>query len=115
MRSWARRRGMAKRPPRTLLELAVARVGLLKGPRVVTFMVAWSIAERELGHEPTLHEYREWWNESERTAYREQALFRECFPDETTPSRLMAALASAWDERRGVRGLGAVPAQLVAA
>jgi hypothetical protein len=109
---------MAKRrEPRTLLEAAVMRVGLLKGPRVVAFMVAWSIAERELGHEPTLAEYREWWNESERTAYREQALFRECFPGESTPSRLMAVLAEAWDERRGVRGLGSVPlpAGLVAA
>lgn len=97
---------MAKRP--SLLEVAVRRVGPLKGARVLAFMVAWDVVRRELGHEPTLDEYAEWWRVSKRTAFREQAQFRKCFPAESDPARLMDAARGAWDERKGVRGLGNV-------
>jgi len=42
------------------------------------------------------------------TAYREQALFREAFPEETTPDRLLDGALAAWDGRGGVTGLGRV-------
>jgi hypothetical protein len=97
---------MAKRP--SLLEVAVRRVGARRGARVLAFMIAWDVVRRELGREPTIEEYGEWWRISRRTAFREQALFRQVFPEESSPARLMDAARGAWDERKGVLGLGAV-------
>jgi hypothetical protein len=104
-----------KRKPGTLLELAIARVGVLRGSRVLAYMIQWDVVRRELGHEPTREEFSDWWQQSERTTYRDQALFKEAFPGEESPARLMAAARAAWDERRGVAGLGAVPVDVVAA
>jgi hypothetical protein len=73
-------------------------------------MVEWQIARDQLGRESiTLAEFREWWRISERTAYRDQAYFREAFPGETTPDRLLDAALAAWDQRRGVQNLANVP------
>lgn len=44
--------------------------------RAVTYAAAWAWVAETLGHAPTLEEYREWWNASERTTYREQSAFR---------------------------------------
>src|SRR5919205_295819 len=96
------------REPRTLLELAVARVGMRRGARVLAFMIAWDVVRKELGREPSIEEYGEWWRTSVRTAYREQALFRDAFPGEENPARLMDSAKGEWDERKGVRGLGSV-------
>ena len=96
------------RKGRSLLEVAIASVGIRRGAKVVAFMIAWDLVYRELGREPTIEEYGEWWRTSRATAYREQALFRQVFPDETNPARIMDACRGAWDERKGVRGLGAV-------
>jgi hypothetical protein len=76
----------------TLQQLASARVGQTKGAKVVAFIVMWAIAEDALGHPPTLDEYAEWWRESRSTAFRLQARFREAFPSETTPQRLVDLL-----------------------
>jgi hypothetical protein len=100
---------MARRQPRTLLEVAMAQVGMRRGARVIAFMIAWNVVRRELGHEPTIEEYGDWWKVSRATAFREQQMFREAFPGEENPARLMDAAAGAWDERKGVRGLGSVP------
>ena len=99
---------MAKRQPRTLLEVAMARVGIRRGAKVLAFMIAWNLVRSELGREPDIEEYAEWWRTSIRTAYREQAMFRDAFPGETNPARLMDAAQGAWDEKKGVRGLGSV-------
>src|SRR3954465_969741 len=101
--------GRAKRPP-SLLKVAVSRVGTVKGARVVAFILCWAIADDALGHPPTLEEYAEWWNESRATAFREQARFRECFPDEATPQRIVDLLTQQRAEWRqgGVQGLGRV-------
>jgi hypothetical protein len=72
-----------------LLEVAAKRVGLRKAMKVLSFMVAWDHARDRLGHEPTIEEYAKWWKESAATAYRHQALFREAFPGESTPTRLL--------------------------
>ena len=99
---------MAKRGP-SLLEVAVRRVGPLKGAKVLSFMIAWDVVRQELGYEPTIEEYGEWWKVSRATAFREQAAFRACCPGESNPARLMDAARGAWDEKKGVRGLGQVP------
>lgn len=90
-----------------LYEVVRRRLGVLKGGRVLAFMVQWDVVVQELGREPTVVEYADWWGESERNVYYHLARFRECFPEERTPGRLMGQLRGDWDERRGVRGLGA--------
>src|SRR5437588_8213874 len=92
-----------------LLTMAARRVGLRRAFRVLTFMAAWDRSRRALDKRPiTLEEYRDWWRETERTAFREQALFREAFPGETTPDRLLDLAYEQWIERQGVPGLGQV-------
>jgi hypothetical protein len=94
--------GRRKKPP-TLQQLAARHVGKVKGARVVAFIVMWAIAEDALDHPPTLEEYAEWWHESRSTVFREQARFREAFPGETTPQRLVDVLKAeegrAWFKR----------------
>src|SRR5437764_14606153 len=94
----------------SLAKIIIGRVVLMKGGRVLAFILAWSVAEEALGYPPTLEEYAEWWNESRATAFREQARFRECFPDEATPQRIVDLLKQQRAEWRqgGVQGLGRV-------
>jgi len=99
----------------TLLQIATKRVGVRSGFKAVTYMVAWQIVRDDLGHDPTVAQYADWWRESQATAYREQALFREAFPEERTPARLLDATAYVWANRPNRRPspsalAGAVPA-----
>lgn len=72
-------------------------------------MASWDHARREMFAESlTPEQYAEWWKDSRATAYRQQANFREAFPGESTPDRLLDIAAAQWDERTGVAGLGAV-------
>jgi hypothetical protein len=96
-----------------LLVVASRAVGLRRAFRVLTYMAAWDRARRALDKRPiTLDDYRQWWRQNERTAYREQALFREAFPGETTPDRLLDLAYGQWIERHGVQGLGQVVVEL---
>jgi hypothetical protein len=92
----------------TLLMIAQRRVGLRKSLQVMTYMVSWRICADDLAHEPTAEEYADWWKVSRRTAYREQALFREAFPGESSPARLLEATAHAWASRPSGRPSPAV-------
>lgn len=93
----------------SLLQAAQSRVGLRRAFKALTFMAAWDHARRQLRRETlTLQEYGEWWKDSPATCYRQQANFREAFPGEKTPDRLLDQAAAAWDERTGVKGLGAI-------
>jgi hypothetical protein len=91
----------------TLQHAAGRNVGQVKAAKVVAFIVQWAIAEEALGHPPTLDEYAEWWCESRSTVFRLQARFREAFPGETTPQRLVDMLkqeeGAEWF-KRGVSG-----------
>lgn len=100
----------------SLLGYAYARTGsVVKASNVVAFMVSWDVCRRSLGHEPTVAEYSEWWRQSERGSYKELARFREVFPDERNPSRILDLVADEWDRSRGVKALGDVPSRTVAA
>lgn len=101
------------RPARTLLEVAVARVGGLRGGRVIAFMVAWDVSTRDLGHDPTVEEYAEWWKVSRSTAYRELRFFRQAFPHERDPSRIMGFVRASSDAPRKVKAVGAISAKSV--
>lgn len=98
-----------KRHP-SLAQIVMGRMGVLQGGRVMTFILCWAIAEEAIGHVPTVEEYADWWKESRATAYREQARFRQCFPEESTPQRIVDLLKEQRTDwrRRGVNGLGQV-------
>jgi hypothetical protein len=70
-------------------------------------MAAWDYAQRQVGHDIGIEEYAAWWKEANGTAYRHQALFRQAFPGETTPARLLGLADASWDQRKGIVGLGA--------
>jgi hypothetical protein len=104
-------------PVRSLIEVCVGRGGPMKGARVGSFIAAWAIASHAMGHAITLDEYRDWWCESERTAFRHQANFRELFPHLHTPQPMADALIRAYDDdvvRYGVKGVLEKPAPPVA-
>ena len=56
---------------------AIRRHGWGTMRRAVTFAGAWAICAEALGRPPGIEEYAAWWAQPYRTAYREQAAFRE--------------------------------------
>lgn len=97
---------MSPRKPATLAEAAIGKLGVVKGARVLAFMVSWSQTTDAIGHAPTVAEYATFWHQHERTVYRDLARFRECFEHEVNPTRLMTVAAASYDLERGVKGLG---------
>jgi hypothetical protein len=69
----------------------MARVGIRKGMRVLTFIVCWQVAAMKDGElvEIDVEEYAEYWKLARSTAFRDQAAFRQAFPTETTPHRIV--------------------------
>jgi len=106
---------MSKRQPRTLLELAISKVGVLKGARVCAFLCQWTIATNALGRPITLEEYADWWKESERTVYRHQAEFRRVFGAPTPQVFADQAIVRSEALTRGVAGLGGLELKAVMA
>lgn len=74
-----------KRPP-SWIEVAVANAGLRTGLRAMTWAYEWAVTRESLGHDPSAEEVAKWWAMPERTAYREQAAFREAFPTLDDPA-----------------------------
>jgi len=90
-----------------LLAVAQRRVGLRKAFQALTFMSAWDMV-RAAGHakaEPTIEDYAAYWKISPATAYREQRLFREAFPGEASPTRLLELAAEQANSREPVGAL----------
>jgi hypothetical protein len=57
--------------------------------RVCSFVISWGYAYEKLGRAPgSVEEYAELGGASVPTAYREQRLFREALPGESTPTRI---------------------------
>lgn len=78
----------------SLLVVLTIKVGLFKAIKVLTFIVCWGYASEELGHPPeTVEEYAYWWRMSAAKAFREQRLFRDALPGESTPTRI-------WDQTK---------------
>lgn len=78
------------RERKSLLRLCVDRAGSnLKGARMAAFIVAWGLARDALGRVPSVEEYAEWWGQPRRTAFEEQAAFREVFAPLQTPDPLL--------------------------
>lgn len=74
---------MAKREPRTLLEVIYANTGSLRATyRVGVLIQQWAICRRSLGRRPEVAEYARWWKISDRAAYYSLRDFRRAFPDD---------------------------------
>lgn len=80
----ARKRGHAA----TWMEVAVSNAGIRKGISALGWAYAWAVARQSIGHDPSVDEVADWWRQSRRTAYRNQAAFRKAFPTLETPSRI---------------------------
>jgi len=101
---------MARREPKTILELAIAIGGYKKGFRVVMFIEQWTIAQHALGHVPYVEEAADWWKEPHRTWWRYLSEFREIFDVLETPAPLAEAVIANAEAKR--EALGSVVAQL---
>jgi hypothetical protein len=82
-----------KRKPDPLLVVLSRRIGPTRAMRVCSFVISWGYVYEKLGRAPTsVEEYAELASASIPTAYRDQRLFREAFPGESTPSRIWESL-----------------------
>jgi hypothetical protein len=64
----------------SLIQFAYGRTGsMFKAARVVGFVIAWKPVRDDLGREPTIEEYSEWWGQPVRTCFKHFAEFREVF------------------------------------
>jgi hypothetical protein len=106
---------MSKRPPQTIIEVCLARAGVMKGARVASFNSLWAIASQRLDRPITVADYAEYYGESERNVYRHLASFREVFPALDTPQAIAdEVIAQAEDRVYGkVRDVGHLPAGLI--
>ena len=60
-----------------------------KASRVAGFIVLWALAMKDEGRDAyTISEYQRYYSENERKAYRDQAEFRELWPEFETPNEL---------------------------
>ena len=75
----------------------------LKAERLTAFLHQWDYLADELGHSPTPPEYSPKWSVPRPSAYRLAEEFREVFPTEQDPARLLRLL---WD------GMTAQPSHL---
>ncbi len=114
---------MARRPL-TLAEVAAvnlhaAGVGqikaVVKASTVCVTIFCWYLAADKLGHWPTVEQYARHWRQSERTSYRELALFAQAFPGEDGPRRLVGCIAAQVDEKLQASQVGSLPADLILA
>lgn len=84
---------LAWNPPRTVVAVAVSRVGMRKAYKAAVFVGLWAYVTREHGRPPvTVDEFAEWMELSRAQAFRDQQVFRQAFPEFPTPTELWAAL-----------------------
>jgi hypothetical protein len=74
------------------IDYVQARVGRRSAQRVLAYIQEWDVLADELGAEPTLQQYQERWKMSRATAYNDQRLFQQAFPDERTPRHILDSL-----------------------
>lgn len=74
------------------------------------FIEQWTIAQKALGHEPTVIEAADWWKESHATWFRRQGEFREIFDLLDNPAPIAVAIIERADAR--AEEIGSVIARL---
>lgn len=72
--------------------ITLQRGGYRNGAKVLEFYMEWLMVHQDLGHRPSMEEFAEWWNISLATAYRQQATFREVWPEFLTPTDVAVTL-----------------------
>ena len=75
----------------TWLEIAVRNGGFRKAIKALMWAQTWAIAREAIGHDPTVDEVADWWHAPRRSAFRDQAAFRECFPSLDSPAPMFEA------------------------
>lgn len=75
-------------PKRTWIELGVKNAGTRTVLRAINWAYCWAVVRESLGREPTVEEVAEWWSASRRSAFRDQAAFREAFPMLDSPAAI---------------------------
>lgn len=87
--------------PITLLEVIYDRTGSMRDAfKVGMTVTCWAIVRQDLGRAPLVREYADWWKVSERSAWREIAVFHRAFPGEENPDRLAQLVLEAVEHRR---------------
>lgn len=87
----------------SLLEVCISRVGVIRGSNVVVTVGLWALAMAQAGAEwpsgddrgaatERVRRYQQAAVLRERTAWRHLRAFRECFPGEEDPSRIVQVL-----------------------
>jgi len=72
---------------RTWFGISLQRVGFRKTAKAMEFLAGWVIVWRDLGRPPhNVEEYADWWGMGVATGYREQAVWREAWPEYATPT-----------------------------
>lgn len=77
----------AKRNP-TWIEIAVHYGGFRNAIRALGWASSWMHVKIVLGRDPSVEEVAEWWGMSRRSAFRNQAAFRTCFPRTDSPEAI---------------------------
>jgi hypothetical protein len=72
------------------MEVGVANAGIRQTFRAISWALDWATARGALGGDPSVDQVAEWWNQSRRTAFRNQAAFREAFPTIESPAEMFA-------------------------
>jgi hypothetical protein len=73
-------------PKRTWIELGVQNAGMRKTLKAINWAYCWAVVRESLNRDPTVEEVADWWNSSRRSAFRDQAAFREAFPNLDSPA-----------------------------
>lgn len=84
---------MAPRGKKPLGVLVVGKIGMRRGLRALTYIVAWGLASDAEGHPLTVEEYTAYWKQSLSTSYREREAFLMVWPDLANPGPI-------WDQAR---------------
>lgn len=91
----------------TLLEACYLATGSYIGAaKVQAFIVAWARVRDDLGRDPSIEEYAEWWSMSRRQGFYEQARFREAFPGLADPGPLLAVAERAGEHPSAAADFG---------
>jgi len=89
----------------TWLEVGVANAGLASAVKGLTWSFCWAIARQAIGSNPSAEQVADWWNDSHRTTYRNQAAFRKSFPSLDGPGPMFESPDALAFLDRAFRGL----------
>lgn len=80
-------------PRNSFLNATMARVERRRDAgKILAYCLQWIIVHGHVGHRPTVEEYADYWGISRASAYREQADFREVWPEFLTPTDVAITL-----------------------